>query len=351
MPTKLFIPFALGLALLSSQAPAAESPPSATMLKVFGSWDMLSQYKDFEKPFWTEAVPKLSEGRLGVELTPFNQAGLKGSEMIRLMRLGMADFGTTVLSYVSAEDPIVEGVDLGGLAPDIATARKVADTGLPALSRHFEKKYGIRVLALWPYPAQMLLCKGPITGLDSLKGRRIRVSLRTTSDLIESFGAVTLSVPFDETYAKIKDGSVDCLVTGTLPAYTAKFYEVTTHLYNLPLGWSMMLLGVNSSSWDKLESKDQTALREGIRKLSDDLWQAAESQTALGIACNTGSDRCTSESKGSMTLVEASDSDRSKVKHLLKQAVVKRWFERCGSECSKEWSKTVGKVIGLGATP
>lgn len=315
--------------------------------RVFGSWDMLSQFSDYERPFWSEKVPAMSEGRIAIELTPFNKAGLKGSEIVRLMNLGAIDIGTAILSYISDQDPIVEGVDLAGLAPDVATARRIADAFTPAMSRHFESKYGIRVLAFWPYPAQMLLCKGAIRGLDDLKGKKVRISLRTTSDLLEAFGAVTLSIPFDQVYGKIKEGTADCVVTGTLSANAARLYEVTTHLYNLPMGWSTIMLGITQASWDRLSPADQKLLSGGIDDLSNALWQAADIQTSQGLACNAGDDSCRIGQKGAMKLVSATQSDRDKLQRIVSDFVIKRWLERCGVACAQDWTDSVGKLPGI----
>lgn len=338
-------------AMLGQPVHAAEDAPPAPVvrLKVMGTWDILRQYQAFELPFWTETLPKLSGNRIQADLTPFNKAGLKGSELVRLMKFGTIDVGATVLSYISNDDPIVEGVDLAGFATDVATARRVADAFLPALNAHMESKHGVKVLAIWPYPAQVLLCNGPISGLDWLRGKRVRVSLRTTSDLIEAFGAVTMNIPFDETYAKIKEGSVDCLVTGTLSANSAKFYEVTTHLYYLPLGWSVVMMAASKATLDRMEARDRKVLEDGVHKLSDALWQEADLQTTQGVLCNTGQPTCSMGQKGAMTLVPVSDADRARLKRALQQVVVKRWAERCGTECAQKWSNSVGKIVNLSA--
>ncbi|HYD59470.1 MAG TPA: TRAP transporter substrate-binding protein [Noviherbaspirillum sp.] len=316
-------------------------------LRVFGSWDMLSQFNDYERPFWTEKVPAMLGERIAIELTPFNKAGLKGSEIVRLMNLRAIDIGTAILSYISEQDPIVEGIDLAGLAPDAGKARRIADAFAPAMSRHFERKYGIRALAFWPYPAQMLHCNGPIASLDDLRGKKVRISLRTTSDLLEAFGAVTLSIPFDQIYGKIKEGAVDCVVTGTLSANAARLYEVTTHLYNLPLGWSTIMLGMTQASWDRLSPAEQKLLLDGVNELSNALWQAAESQTSQGLACNAGNESCRMGQKGAMKLIAATPADRDKLQRIVPDIVVRRWFERCGVVCAEDWTGSVGKVPGV----
>ena len=45
-------------------------------LRVVGSWSSLTLYKNFEKPFWTETVPK--ELGLKTSMTSLGQVKLKG---------------------------------------------------------------------------------------------------------------------------------------------------------------------------------------------------------------------------------------------------------------------------------
>ncbi|KAF0811969.1 Solute-binding protein [Andreprevotia sp. IGB-42] len=335
------------LLLFASAHLHAEEETPARTLKVIGSWSMLSQYQDYEMPFWSKTVPEMSGGRITTEVNAFNEMGLNGGEVLRLMKLGLTDFGTTILSYVSEQDPRAEAVDLAGLTTDLAASRNVAHAYMPVLDKYFKARHGVHVLALWPYSAQELFCSGPIKNLSELKGKKVRVSLRTTSDLIEAFGATTVNIPFDLTYAKVKSGEVDCLVTGTLSAHSAKMYEVTDHLYNLPLGWSVLMLAVNSSSWEQIAPQDKATLEKGIAQLSDQLWQAANAQTELGIACNSGAASCTLPNRGKMTVVTPSAADKAKLKQVVKQVVVKRWLDRCGPDCREEWNKTAGMAAGM----
>ncbi|MCX7204490.1 MAG: TRAP transporter substrate-binding protein [Proteobacteria bacterium] len=336
--------------LLSNSIYAAEEEFVPEPLKVMGSWSMLSQFKDYEKPFWTTQLPALSEGRIKVNLNAFNDVGLKGSEVLRLMKLGLIDFGTTILSYVSEQDPRAEAVDLAGLTLDLTMERRVVDSYKPVLDRYFEQKHGIKVLAMWPYAAQFLMCNSPIKNLEGLKGKKVRVSMRTTSDLIEAYGAITLSIPFDQVYTQMKDKQLDCLITSALAAHSARFYQVASNIYHLPLGWSMVMLGVNQVSWAKIEAQDQKIIETGVTQLANDLWQAADTQTALGIACNTGKN-CSLAEQGTMTLIKPSSSDEARLAKTVKQVVLKRWAERCGKECVAEWNDSIGKTLNITLHP
>lgn len=338
------MPYLLSLLLLLC-LPAQAADVS---LRVMGSWDMLSQYQEYEAPFWQQELPRLSDGRMQAEVQAFNKAGLKGSEVVRLMKLGMVDVGTAVLSYISADDPVVEGADLAGMADSLPLAHRIADAYLPELDQYYRERHGIHVLALWPYSAQMLMCRKPLAGIQDLKGRRVRVSLRTSSDLIERFGALTLNIPFDETYQRLQRGEADCLITGTYSAYTAGFHKVVHHLYDFSLGWSVMMLGINENVWQSLTPQDQQVLQQGTAGLSERLWQAADSQTRTGIQCMSGQSACPAPPdapRGQMVVHALSAADRARIARALQESVLPRWAERCGKRCVDNWQRSAGRVL------
>jgi TRAP-type C4-dicarboxylate transport system substrate-binding protein len=329
---------------------AAQDLPR-THLKVVGAWGNLSQYKNFEQPFWTREIPEKSKGAVTTEITPFNEMGLKGAEIFRLMRLGVIDFGSTVLGYVAADDARNEAIDLAGLAPDVDTARRISDAYRPVYDRFYRERFGIQVLAIWPYPAQVIFCNGPISGLEDLRGKKVRTGNRTLAEFVEALGGTGVTMSFSEVVPALQNKVVDCAITGTLSGNAAKWYEVTTHLYALPVGWSQVMHAVNLKTWERLPAAVRDFLLREIRDLEDRIWKAMDEETRQGIDCNIGRDTCTMGSKGKMTLVPVSDRDRELLGRVLREVVVPKWAARCGAECVQEWNATVGAIVGITAKP
>ncbi len=89
------------------------------------------------------------------------------------MKLGAIDFGTTVLAYGAKADVESEGIDLAGLSGDVTRARSVSAAYFPVLDQFFQSKHGIKVLAIWPYPAQVIFCKAPINLFSSVDRLRL----------------------------------------------------------------------------------------------------------------------------------------------------------------------------------
>jgi uncharacterized protein YjeT (DUF2065 family) len=69
-----------------------------THLRVVGSISSLTQYKDYEIPFWTKQLAEKSGGAVTAEIKGFNEMGLKGPEVLRLMGQGVMEIGATVVA-------------------------------------------------------------------------------------------------------------------------------------------------------------------------------------------------------------------------------------------------------------
>ena len=76
-----------------------------------------------EKPFWTKTVPGESDGRITADYTSLDTLGLKGTEVLRLIKLGVADIASGPVSYMAADFKLYDGLDLAGLFLDIDTMR------------------------------------------------------------------------------------------------------------------------------------------------------------------------------------------------------------------------------------
>ncbi len=325
---------------------AAELPH--TKLRVIGTWSHLNQYKKHEAPFWRDEIKNLSKGAITADIKGFNDLGLKGNEVMRLMRSGVIDFGTTVMGYLAADDPINEAIDLAGLSPDIETARKVSNAFKPVLEETYRKKYNVKLLGIWPYSAQVLFCNAPIKGLTDLKGKKVRTSNRTLSEFVDALGGTGVTLAFSEVVLALQNKVVDCAITGAMSGYSAKWYEVSTHLYELPVGWSQVVLAVSLRKWQRLDPKVQQFLVNHINQLENRIWHYTAKETLEGINCNTGN-QCNSGKAANMRLVQSTADDKKQLKHILLNSVLPKWSKRCNKKCIKQWNASVGKVVKLTA--
>lgn len=341
----------MGLAMASSTALAQDVDKAS--FNYVGSWSSLSLYQNFERPFWEKHLPEASDGQISTEVTTFDQMGLGGGEVYRLMSRNVIEVTSTVADYAVEDAPELEALDMPMIAPDVETARKVAEAYRPVLADAFEQRYdGAHLLAVVPYPSQMVFCNADIGGLSDLKGMKVRASGRTTAEFLEALGAEGITLNFSEVPGALQRGVIDCAVTGSLSGYSSGWHEVSTHLYPLPVGgWDHVVTAMNGKKWNSLSEQTQEWLTAEIKNnYEDPVWDSAVEETKEGIACLTGNGECSRGDAGDMTLVEATDSDFTEASRHLEETLLPNWAQRVDQEWVDRWNETVGDVTGLSAS-
>ncbi len=319
--------------------------------KVVGTWSNLTNWQANEQPFWTKQLPELTKGQMTANVQSISELGLKGTEVVRMLKLGLFDFAHGLPIYI-AEDATVEGIDIAGVAKTFDMARKTVDAYTPILNAAFEKKYGARVLNYYTWPSQMFYCNAPIKGLADLKGKKVRVQGTSQADLVEALGATGVTIPFAEVVPALQRGTVDCGITGTMPAFKAGWHEVTTHVLNLPVGFSVSFTAISLATWGKLDDKSKTFVESTVKGQTDKWWKTIIDENAMGLNCTTGTGECTVGKVGKLVKVEPAAGDAAILQAAMENVVLKRWAKRCGPDasCIKDWNDTIGKVVGLTAT-
>ncbi len=335
------------LVALTGNAATQELP--STELHVLGGVSTRAAYKEVELPFWTKTIPANSKGQVTAEIKGFDERGLKGPELLRMMKQGVIEFGSVPLSYFYTEVPANEALDLAGLVPDAKVARSAIDAFTPELSRIYGTNYQTRLLGLNPYGPQILFCNGRIGGLYDLKGKKVRTVNRSQADLVTALGAISVNVPSNEVVSAFKNKTINCAVASTMAGYHSKWYEATTHLYALPIGWNLEIHAVNQKTWDQFDPAVQAFLQTNIAQLIDSLWAFSAKQNQLGIDCNTGTKACPFATRGKMTLVRPTPGDLATLKRVATQKMLPKWAARCSAQCVAEFNKTVGQVVGVTA--
>lgn len=338
------------LALLGAAAPAAAEDPSAPVrLRVVGGLATLSQYVDFEAPFWRDRVPVLTGGRVRPDIAPFDRSGIRGQEMLQFMRLGVVPFGSVLLGLAAAEEPMLNVLDLPVMNPDIAALRRTIDLWRPGLAQLLRERYNTELLSIYTYPAQVVFCRRPFSGLSDLAGRRVRTSSVGQSELVSALGGIPVVIPFAEIVQSIRTGVVECAITGTLSGNAIGLHEVTSHVSRLAISWGVSFFGANTAAWAALPPDIRQTLAAGLRSLEKEIWDSAEQQTEEGLACLAGRPACRSGKPGRMTIVEERWQDESRRLQLLSETILPGWLQRCGSECAEVWNRDMAPTLGLWA--
>lgn len=318
------------------------------IIKAVGTWDYFTNYQKHEGPFWNKRIAQVSDGQIIGEIKPHTELGLQGYEIMRLVKNGVFDFAFGLPGYVVPESEIFEGADLSSLVQNIDVQKQVAHAYFPTLERAFAEKYNAKLMMLYPFPSQMLWCNRKVSSIEDLKGKRIRVFLTTLGDFVEGVGAIPVSVPYNDVPEALEKGIVDCVITGTMSAYTSKLYKVASHGFTLRVGWGLAFGAMNMSKWNVLSSEQKTLLKNEIAVLTESMWQETAKEDAVALVC-LSEGPCNIGEAGNMVLVEPSKADLVVRNKIATDVILPRWAERCGPECAANWNRTVGKILDLRA--
>jgi TRAP-type C4-dicarboxylate transport system substrate-binding protein len=351
MVNRLIASIAMSCAVVAAGSALAQDLPKQSF-KVVGTWSNLTNWQQNEQPFWAKTVPEASKGQVTANIQSLSELGLKGTEIVRMVKLGLFDFAHGVAIYI-AEDATVEGVDIAGVAKTFDQARKMVDAYAPILNTTFEKKYGARAMNYYIWPSQMFYCNSAIKGLADIKGKKVRVQGTSQGDLVEALGGTGVTIPFAEVVPALQRGAVDCGITGTMPAYKAGWHEVTSHVLTLPVGFSVSFTIASLASWNKLDDKSKAFIDGAIKGQTDKWWQVIIDEDKEGLNCTTGTGPCSIGKPGKLTKVEPTAADNAILETAMKDVVLKRWAKRCGADaaCISNWNATAGKVANLTAAP
>jgi TRAP-type C4-dicarboxylate transport system substrate-binding protein len=326
---------------------AGSSLAVAKDLRVVGSWNSLTMFKNFEQPFWTEKLPAAMPG-IKAEMTSLGQVNLKGPAVLRQMDMGVFDVVHTVADYVVADSPVLAGLDMPALAPEIDQARKVVDAYRPVVEETLAKDFNAKLLAIAPYPAQVIFCRDEIGGLDDLNGKKIRASGWTTSEFVSALGATGVTMSFSEVPQSLQRGVVDCAITGSLSGYSAGWGEVAKYIYPLPVGgWDYVITSMSMKTWDSLSKEEQNKLQKLITEdLENPAWKVTADETIAGVNCLTGKE-CSHGTPNNLTLVPISENDLKRAQAVLVEKVLPAWAEKVTPADVAKWNETAGKQAGI----
>jgi len=336
--------------LAASLIGLATTPALATdkiTLPIVGGLAGITQYTALEEPFWRDELPRLSNGRIAATISPFDRSGIRAQDMLALMRIGVVPYGTVLLTVASGDEPLLAGVDLPAVNPSFDMLRKTAALYRPQIEKVLEERYGIELLGLYTYPAQVVFCTKPFSSLSDLAGRKVRTSSVAQSELMSGIGAVPIITPFAEIMPSLQRGVVDCAITGSLSGFDIGLHRSTSHLHTLAINWGLTVFGANKAAIAALPDDVRSLIRTSVSALERRIWDAGERDTEVGFACNSGSADCTRQPAGKMKLVAPGPDDEALRRRLLADVVLPAWIDRCGIDCAIAWNDAVGPALGL----
>lgn len=326
---------------------ALPSQGAERTLRVVGSWGELTLYRNVELPFWTRRLAEASGGRLKAIMTSLSEIKVSPQSLIRAMGNNAFDVASLVADYLAQEIPELGGMVLASLGVDAPTARRAIEAYRPFVERALRDRFGAKVLAVLPYPSQVVFSLSPMGGLSDLRGKRVRAPGWITSKLVEAFGGTPVRLEFDKVLQALKGGVLECAITGTTPGYLAGWGEATRYLYPFSMGYMPVLVAMNFEAWRALSPEEREVLQRASRELLEDVaWDEVEGESQRGMACLLAGP-CDLGTPSGMAVLGPNPEDARALAEALRREVLPQWAARVGRKGFQEWLRTAGAVLGL----
>jgi TRAP-type C4-dicarboxylate transport system substrate-binding protein len=316
----------------------AQAPKAEFKLKLMGINRTLDPWKLYQE--WAQTVEKRTNGRVQFELTSLPELALGGAETIRILRTGVVDVAEVYGGYVAGELPIIEILELPGMFPDPATAKKAILAWKPHETKILDQKANGVVLAMAVYPDQAFFSKKPVRKPADFKGLKTRVHSVALASLVAGLGGEPLTVPFAETYTSLERGTLDAAISGTKPGFGLRWYEVSKYLVGPISMRPHVALTINKTSWRRLPPDIQQIMKEEAEKVVEGkAFEAIEAWNKEGI------DK--SVEKG-MEHIPFSPETQAAIKDVLRTKVAPEWVKRAGgAEAAKLFNEIIAPLAGF----
>lgn len=301
-----------------------------------------------EQEFYSSLAEKTGVD-VSVNFNPLDVIGVNMNDTLRLASDGTFDIVQSTVGNVARDDTFLEGIDLLGVSPDLNTQREAMEAFREAFNKRTEERLGLKTLTLYPFGPQHIFCKGEVSSLADLAGRRVRSYTRSMSAVLEHVGATPVSMTFAEVYPALQRGVVDCAITSITSANSGSWPEITTHVLTLALSHGMNANFMNLDKWNSMSPDAQAKMEAAFKELEEGMWGVTTNMYEDGIRCSTGKQPCEHYTAFNMTEVAATEADLKLLAEAVDAVVLDVWTSACQpqAECVSTWNDTVGEVRGF----
>ncbi len=231
---------------------------------------------------FAKTLEEYSEGEVTMRVFPLSL--LSFSEGNAGIRDGIADMTGLLTAYFPAEYPnlnmlaefseLVELEEFASETSSIAFAGAISEyvmLNCPDCQKEVSAQNQV-YLGAGSTTSYVLQCMNPLTSVDDLEGKRIRVAGAYWARWAEKVGAVPVSMSVNETLEGLNQGVVDCTASNTADFVNFGFIDVVKYLYvGLPGAQFNFPFTINKDTWGAMSDSGKNAMLRAQAKLVGDI--------------------------------------------------------------------------------
>jgi len=207
---------------------------------------------------WARKIEAESGGRIKVQIFPAMQMGGAPPQLFDQARDGVADVTWTVLGYTPGRFPKMEVFELPFITPNNDRSAEITSRAAWEFAQTYaaDEFKDVKLIAVHTHGPGLFHTKEPVTGLESVRGMKIRGGTRIVNKLLTKLGATPVGMPVPQVTEALSKGVLDGTTIPWEVVPALRVHELVKHhttfagdkaLYNMAFAFSM-----NKARYDAL---------------------------------------------------------------------------------------------------
>lgn len=245
------------LAAAALAALGATTAASAQEMKLADFLPPSHPYQDQVYRVLAEKIAAETNGEVTLKIYPGGALGANPAEQYDRALNGVADIAFAVPGYSASKFPMTLLTELPGVVEE-QTATATINENLEFLENEYKR---IHLFALFTNGENVLFTRDkPVNSLSDVQGMKIRVPSRNAGLVVESWGAVPVSMPGPDAYNAMQTGVIDGILIDGSAAFGFRYIEVANYVSaGMNASISPLALYMNRDSYNDLSDANKAA--------------------------------------------------------------------------------------------
>lgn len=229
-------------------------------------------------------VGELSGGALTITVIEGGGMNLRDADALRWMQTGTPEISFIWPTFIGRDAPDLANLYVYGSVSTAEEHLRALPAVKDALIQGFAER-DIPVVGFMALPIidASLFCREPVTSLDELRARKLRVGSREQVETFTALGVAAQIVPQNELYSALQTGVVDCALYAARFANSISLQEVAPHAVytGFPFPPVPYAIVAHRGSLEALSEAERAALTEAaviLETESSDFSKDAEAE-------------------------------------------------------------------------
>jgi TRAP-type C4-dicarboxylate transport system substrate-binding protein len=290
-------------------------------------WEIATEYPASALPgegiaLFAKLVTERSGGRVTV-MPSFDAAkGIKSADMVAAVQQRRIQAGDAFGGALGPVHPLFALSSLPFVVTSLDDAARLAERARPAYAKVFGT-LGQRLLYTTPWPASGIWSKAALTSAADVSRLSIRTYDATSTAVFSAAGAKALNVSFADAMPKLKDGTVDAVLSSGDGGAGRRLWDFTRHFtavnYALPLSFATLNAG------------DYEALPADLKQIVDEA--AAETERRQWTAIRTRLEENYARMRANgVAIADPAPADLTGALAKAAQGAIAEWRRQAGQE-------------------